>query len=148
VDPNSVAEGRKLYMDACAKCHGSPDEATGQWKTGERLGQAIPLAEIGTDPERVTPKYYADLPNLFWGEYPDRHQLKPELRDLRSTGGYVSTPLESVFSHAPYLHNGSVPTLAELINLKPRREAFCRGTDPYDVNDVGLAVAVGEKCDP
>jgi RoxA-like, cytochrome c-like len=146
VDQNSVAEGRKLYTEACAKCHGSPDEATGDWKTGERLGQAIPLAEIGTDPERVTSKYYADLPNLLWGEYPDG--LKPQLQDLRSTGGYISTPLESVFSRAPYLHNGSIPTLAELINLKPRRNAFCRGADPYDVTDVGLAVSVSEKCDP
>lgn len=38
----------------------------------------------------------------------------------------------------PYLHNGSVMTLAELINLKPRRELTYRGANLYDPVDVGL----------
>jgi hypothetical protein len=46
--------------------------------------------------------------------------------------------LESVYARAPYLHNGSVNTLAELINLKPRRTLFYRGDNLYDPKDVGL----------
>jgi hypothetical protein len=47
--------------------------------------------------------------------------------------------LESVFARAPYLHNGSVLTLAELINLKPRRNIVYRGDNVYDPVNVGLA---------
>ena len=36
------------------------------------------------------------------------------------------------------MHNGSILTLAELINLKPRRDVFYRGNDLYDPIDVGL----------
>jgi hypothetical protein len=81
------------------------------------------------------------LPALFLEEYPDGHPLKPQPHDVRATHGYVATPLESAFSRAPFLHNGSVPTLAELINLKPRRNVFYRGTELYDVTQGGLLVS-------
>jgi len=47
--------------------------------------------------------------------------------------------LEGVWAVAPYLHNGSVPSLAEL--LKPAAErvkSFKIGPD-YDIENVGLA---------
>ena len=43
-------------------------------------------------------------------------------------------PMDSAFARAPYLHNGSVLTMAELINLKPRRDVFYRGDNLYDPN--------------
>jgi hypothetical protein len=48
--------------------------------------------------------------------------------------------LEGIWAAAPYLHNGSVATLAEL--LKPsaqRRSQFNLGST-YDIENVGLAV--------
>jgi hypothetical protein len=60
-------------------------------------------------------------------------------RDLiRSTGGYVNAPIDSAFARAPYLHNGSVPTLAQLINRDPRPSQSLRGFNAYDVKNVGL----------
>ena len=56
---------------------------------------------------------------------------------LRTTGGYITGPIDSAFSRAPYLHNASVLTLAELINLKPRRNFFYRGRNLYDTRDLG-----------
>ena len=47
-------------------------------------------------------------------------------------------PMDSAFARAPYLHNGSVLTMAELINLKPRRDVFYRGDNLYDPIDLGL----------
>ena len=70
----------------------------------------------------------------------DGHPLKPKREDLRATGGYITAPLESAFSRAPFLHNASVPTLAELINLKPRRAIYYRGANLWDPVDVGLVV--------
>ena len=52
---------------------------------------------------------------------------------------YESRVLQGIWAAAPYLHNGSVPTLEEL--LKPaaeRVESFPVGT-AYDVDKVGLA---------
>jgi mono/diheme cytochrome c family protein len=141
IDTASASRGREIYEDYCSSCHGSPGRSSGEWTHGTRLGKVIPVAEIGTDPERVTPQYYDQLPELFLKEYPAGHPLKPQPSDVRTTHGYITTPLESVFSRAPFLHNGSVPTLAELINLKPRRNLFFRGTEYFDVPDVGLLVA-------
>ena len=66
--------------------------------------------------------------------------LPPGAPGYPSVNGYISYPLEAVFSRAPFLHNGSVPTLAELINLQSRRDVFYRGNNLYDVNWVGLIV--------
>jgi len=54
-------------------------------------------------------------------------------------GAYEARVLEGIWAAAPYLHNGSVPTLAEL--LKPpaqRKTTFSLGAK-YDTDNVGLA---------
>jgi mono/diheme cytochrome c family protein len=54
-------------------------------------------------------------------------------------GAYESRVLQGIWATAPYLHNGSVPTLADL--LKPaaqRAKAFKIGNN-YDIANVGLA---------
>src|SRR3546814_16743752 len=48
-------------------------------------------------------------------------------------------PLDGLWLRAPYLHNGSVPTLRDL--FKPaaaRPKAFWRGDDVYDPHNVGF----------
>src|SRR3546814_11970501 len=52
-------------------------------------------------------------------------------------------PLDGLWLRAPYLHNGSVPTLRDL--LKPaaaRPKAFWRGDDVYDPVNVGFVTNV------
>jgi len=52
---------------------------------------------------------------------------------------YKARPLNGIWAVAPYLHNGSVPTLRDL--LKPaadRPKVFFRGYDLYDPIDVGF----------
>jgi hypothetical protein len=54
-------------------------------------------------------------------------------------GAYEARVLQGIWAAAPYLHNGSVPTLAEL--LKPsalRKSQFSVGAE-YDIETVGLA---------
>lgn len=53
--------------------------------------------------------------------------------------GYLASPLDGAFLRAPYLHNASVLTLAELINLEPRRDTFFRGRNLYDTARIGFA---------
>jgi hypothetical protein len=93
-----------------------------------------PLSAIGTDPERV---------NSFTPELAQRMltlgQGKPwQFRHFRKTEGYSNMPLDGVWLRAPYLHNGSVPTLRDL--LKPpseRPKTFIRGYNVYDFDNVG-----------
>lgn len=60
---------------------------------------------------------------------------------------YRARPLNGIWATAPYLHNGSVPSLYWL--LKPQHErptSFCMGRRDYDPKNVGFAVTPGERC--
>ena len=59
---------------------------------------------------------------------------------------YRVRPLNGVWATAPYLHNGSVPSLYWM--LKPaaeRPKQFCMGTRDFDPQQVGFRVEAGEK---
>jgi hypothetical protein len=54
--------------------------------------------------------------------------------------GYISPPLDGIWLRAPYLHNGSVPTLRDLLNVPEQRPVtFHRGYDVFDPVKVGFA---------
>ncbi len=63
---------------------------------------------------------------------------------LRVTEGYQAPPLDGVWATAPYLHNGSVPTLYDMLNSKSRPKIFTRsfktGVEDYDQIKVGWKV--------
>ncbi|HXE13850.1 MAG TPA: di-heme-cytochrome C peroxidase [Bryobacteraceae bacterium] len=62
---------------------------------------------------------------LFWEGTPDMY-------------AYKARPLNGVWATAPYLHNGSVPNLEELLKEpKERAAAFCVGTAEFDPAIVG-----------
>jgi hypothetical protein len=78
--------------------------------------------------------------------FPDKHPFhfgrdeispRPGEEQNLAIRGYVNAPMDGMFLRAPYLHNASVLTLAELINLKKRRDVFYRGHNSYDPIDVG-----------
>ena len=53
--------------------------------------------------------------------------------------GYVNVPLEGLWLRGPYLHNGSVPTLADLLEEPAQRpKLFFRGYDVLDPEKVGF----------
>jgi hypothetical protein len=53
-------------------------------------------------------------------------------------------PLDGVWLRAPYLHNGSVPTLRALLYLDERPATFYRGYDVYDWDAVGFVSSGAE----
>jgi mono/diheme cytochrome c family protein len=142
INAQSAERGRAVYERSCLACHGAPGPQSGEWTTGKRQDEVISTTELGTDPSRVSFRFYPQMADLIYAFFPDGHPLKPKRNELRpnpgDVHGYVAHPIESVFSRAPYLHNGSVMTLAELINLKPRRPLMYRGANLYDPTDVGL----------
>ena len=54
--------------------------------------------------------------------------------------GYKARPLSGIWSSAPYLHNGSVPTLVDLLQPSAERaKHFHVGSRAFDAQAVGLA---------
>lgn len=52
---------------------------------------------------------------------------------------YKARPLSGIWASAPYLHNGSVPTLAEMLSPEKRRNQFAVGKVEFDPVNVGLS---------
>lgn len=126
IDQSRVAAGRPLYQQHCASCHdpGQP-----------RVGQAIDLAEIATDGERVN-SFTAELATVM----NTIGTGKPwKFSHFRKTNGYAGMPLDGTWLRAPYLHNGSVPTLRALLLLDERPTRFYRAYEVYDFGAVGFA---------
>jgi len=125
IDQQKAARGKLTYERECASCHafGSP-----------QTGQVTDIGAIGTDRHRLdsfTPglveRFHAlDSPPFKFDSY-------------RKTNGYSDTPLDGVWARAPYLHNGSVPTVWDLLQPANRRPAaFYTGYDVYDPKNVGF----------
>lgn len=121
-----VAKGQPIFEANCASCH-----AFG----GERTGTVIPVDEIGSDRHRLDmwTQGAADAYNAYAEGY------DWDFNAFRKTDGYVAVPLDGLWLKAPYLHNGSVPYLADLLE-KPtdRTPIFYRGYDVYDPAQVGF----------
>jgi hypothetical protein len=64
-------------------------------------------------------------------------QPLPDDQIFTVTGGYMAVPLDGIWARAPYLHNGSVPTLAALLT-GDRPAQFYRGDVTYDQARVGF----------
>jgi mono/diheme cytochrome c family protein len=94
----------------------------------------IPLEEIGTDPVRLNSMSIGgrERYGTTWFTYFGREPV------VADPGGYVAPPLEGVWATAPYFHNGSVPTLADVLKSSERPKAWHRTPDGYDTSRVGL----------
>jgi mono/diheme cytochrome c family protein len=139
VDAPRAETGRKLFIKHCAKCHGTYGE------DGAYPNKVIPLKEIGTD----TARYHGLPPKL--GEFYDTSWFakeKPIGFKGVATAGYQAPPLDGVWATAPYFHNGSVPTLYDVLNSKTRPRVYTRSyrTDEaaYDKTKIGWKVQTFE----
>jgi hypothetical protein len=66
-------------------------------------------------------------------------RLKGVFRTPPLRNAYESRVLQGIWATAPYLHNGSVPTLAELLKPAAERVSTFRLGPAYDRDNVGLA---------
>jgi hypothetical protein len=123
IDEKLAASGAPIYQEYCAACHG----ASGSDFSGEYVGQVTPLAEIGTDRRRLdsyTHTLAVNQATLYAG-YPWR------FTHFQKTHGYANLPLDGLWLRAPYLHNGSVPSLRALLEpaaSRPERPSIAATT--------------------
>jgi hypothetical protein len=66
--------------------------------------------------------------------------FKPQTKSATPSYAYESRVMEGIWAAAPYLHNGSVPTLVELLKPAAERIASFEVGPAYDPVNVGLAV--------
>jgi hypothetical protein len=97
-----------------------------------RPGAGTRAGDPGTAPSRAA-SYPASLPEVY-----RRCVQTPWAGSQDRILGYKARPLTGIWATAPYLHNGSVPSLHELL-LPPDRRApsFFLGTRQYDPVRVG-----------
>jgi len=126
VNNEYVKEGETIFMDNCSKCHGT----YGANETYPNL--LVPENIIQTDSMLFKANYqnpqFIEWFNKSWfakGEFAAR---------LEPSSGYVAPPLDGVWITAPYLHNGSVPTLEAVLNSKIRPTYWSRSFDNKDYN--------------
>jgi hypothetical protein len=144
IDRELAAKGEKLFTATCSRCHGTYGE---KWTYPSRI---VSINDIGTDRTRfegVTRKF-ADHYNQSWFSQEESGWLGDSYR-VKETAGYQAPPLDGIWATAPYLHNGSVPTLYNLLNSKTRPKVFTRSfrtdLEAYDAEKVGWKIEVVDK---
>lgn len=135
VQKELAERGRGLFATHCRDCH-----APG----GKSYGRVTSQTELGTDAE-VSRAYDARTVAAL-------HALKepPFLYPAQQqTDGYKNVSLAGIWARGPYLHNGSVPTLWDLLQVPEKRPAtFERGGDNLDPVQVGFIDGPGATRKP
>ncbi len=124
MDASKIIRGEEIFNINCAKCHGT----YGDQETYPNL--LVSVDQLQTDPLLAISNYglgqFLDSYNSSWfGQGENAAQLV-------ATNGYVAPPLDGIWATAPYLHNGSVPTLADLLNSEQRPTYWERSFDSND----------------
>jgi hypothetical protein len=135
IDQGLAARGASLYAQHCQSCHADSRFRDGVVAPGTRVGQVVPIADIGTDRHRLD-SYTDEFAANQYALYPDSQY---RFSHFRKTGGYANHPLDGIWLRGPYLHNGSVPTLRDLLDApEARPKTFYRGYDVFDPAKVGF----------
>ena len=149
VDQTKAGAGEQLFRAKCATCH------------QDRL---YSLMEVGTDPTRansfgqpVAGKPFPDAVAPILGALKKRAFLDDGVSAAeqatmdanpvvwRATGKYLARPLKGIWATAPYLHNGSVPTLYHLLHPEQRPAKFGLGNREFDSEKIGYQSGVQEQ---
>jgi mono/diheme cytochrome c family protein len=124
-------QGGIVFVEHCSKCHGHYGPG------GDYPNLLIPESIVATDSFLYKSNYqspqFIDWFNQSWfamGDHPAR---------LEPFNGYIAPPLDGIWITAPYLHNGSVPTLEALLNSRLRPAYWSRNFNnpQYDYEKVG-----------
>ena len=113
IDPSLAARGRELFNSRalrCSGCHGVYDgDGNVSWPGRHE--------DVGTDRGRI---------DVVSPQFIDAFSRSPLAADgaLKKSDGYAAAPLTGVWANFPYLHNGSVPTLYDLLGPASERPAI------------------------
>jgi mono/diheme cytochrome c family protein len=137
IDRDLAAKGEAVFNTTCAECHGTYGT---NWTYPNVI---IPYEQVGTDPSLATGHWMA--PAKDW--YSKSWYAREKKSWIEIVEGYYAPPLDGVWATAPFLHNGSVPTLDGVIDPKKRPVVWTSDMihdDDYDFDRVGWKDKPGE----
>ena len=131
VDAPLAKQGAMIYITHCSKCHGK----YGSNETYPNL--LIPEPVIQTDSllfknNYQNPQFVNWFNNSWFAQSEHPAKLEP-------FNGYIAPPLDGIWATAPYLHNGSVPTLEGVLNSRIRPAFWQRNFDDPAYDDEKLS---------
>ncbi len=157
VDMALAKKGEALFADNCAGCHKPHNGKV--YDLGTDLGRAhvvsqtiaasarasftkicSPTQAVTMPPKGEEIKPCAEFEGVPLAGKPQFAMADPALHE-----GYNALPLGGVWAQAPYLHNGSVPTLYHLLTPSERPAVFMKGCLDYDRNLVGFSWREGSS---
>jgi mono/diheme cytochrome c family protein len=128
VDATLAARGREVFEAQCTRCHGTYGAA------GEYPNLVIGLEAVGTDPAYALKAYEESDRFMRWFN----RSWYGDIAHAQPARGYVAPPLDGVWATAPYLHNGSVPTIESLLDSHKRPTYWVRSFDSKDFDTAVL----------
>lgn len=139
VDAALAEHGAEVFASRCSGCHGRYELTGARARLVEYPNRLVEAGLIGTDSVRWMA---LDESVLGWTA---KHLDHPFVRhvDAIRTGGYVAPILTGLWATAPYLHNGSVPTLWDLMHPETRPARFELGGHRLDYERMGVALEPG-----
>jgi len=146
LDETKVEAGKAVFAANCVSCHwsdrtGLPPPPRDQIRTGT----VVPVGEVGTDVERI--KSWNRDAAIRANEMVKSFGIERRGLVEADPTGYVAAFLDGIWLRAPYLHNGSVPTLRDLLTPAAQRtQSFYRGYNVYDTANGGF-VSTREQVD-
>ncbi len=133
IDRERALRGREIFAHSCSRCHGEYSAGIDEVSLERFPNRLVPVERIGTDPLRAQ-LVTANLVAAF-----KRSPFAAGV-DAAATGGYAAPPLDGLWATAPYLHNGSVPTLWDMLHPASRPQRFWVGGHALDFSRVGIAL--------
>jgi len=108
--------GKLVFENTCAKCHGTYEYDS----SGDpiyKVPKMIPLERVGTDSDRLDYVTEDFLEHVRSSPLSDLIQLS----EYAGKRMYVAPRLHAIWARFPYLHNGSVPTLRDMLEPASKR---------------------------
>jgi mono/diheme cytochrome c family protein len=143
-DPALVAAGERVFIANCASCHGT------YGPQGSFPNLLIPVDMVGTDSYLAVKSWVNDNSAAWWAA-----SFYGQGSRYERNAGYVAPPLDGIWATAPFLHNGSIPTLEGLLDSSKRPTTWSATFDDdttfddngYDLSAVGWKSGPGETYD-
>lgn len=123
INSQLAAQGKSIFQKKCKGCHGSYDQPE------TYPNKVVALDVIGTDP--LYASYAMDSKIVDWYNKSWFATSDP-VSWFEPVNGYMAPPLDGIWATAPYFHNGSVPSLYEVLNSKARPKYWKRSKDSKD----------------
>jgi cytochrome c5 len=131
IDRDLAAKGQPVFEQHCSGCHGTYG-ANGT--SGTYATRVVGLDVIGTDALLASGTAEFAAPMIEWY----KESFFGQLARFEPNDGYVAPPLDGIWATAPYLHNGSIPTIAALLDSTTRPQYWTRSFDSKDYDAAAL----------